>query len=500
MASAPEQQTVGATLPTGEACEQIKMQSGEHPVRRPTIPVPPLEQFALLPVPGTVLGGKYRINRVLGAGGNGVVAEACDLQLRRRVALKYLQGDTLGNTEVCERFAREARAAARLRGEHVVRVLDVGVFDDGSPYTVLEYLEGVDLDRYVTERGALPVALAVRYVLEACEALAEAHTAGIVHRDLKPANIFLAKGPDRRRIVKVLDFGVSKIVDDPITEPARLLGSVAYMSPEQLDGAHHVDLRTDIWSIGVTLYELLAGVLPFSGTVAQVAAAIRTNAHRRLTELRPDVPAGLEAVIARCMRSNPAKRYESVLDLALALAPFAEARDRESVRTISAVLCGSIAPPSLGGRRHSSGSFDEALTYLVTSTSQLSSDTPASMAVQPNPRSTTAPAPRPRSGTPWLAGVAVTIAFMIGFSVALARTGALPIAAPSRADITLRITADRPNGRVRIDDSPPAALPFEASVPRDDRTHILFFESDGRVISTRLVRFTGDLDVKMAGP
>jgi serine/threonine-protein kinase len=298
------------------------------------------------PVPGTVLGGKYRIERVLGAGGIAVVAAAYHLQLRCRVAIKYLLAEALEYPEIVERFSREARAAARIRGEHVARVIDVGVFDDGAPFIVLEYLDGQDLADLLEKEGPLGVPEAVRYVLQACSALAEAHAAKIVHRDLKPANLFLAKGPDRRKKIKVLDFGVSKIVDEPMTEPARILGTVAYMSPEQLEGSSNVDARSDIWSLGVILYELLAGYAPFRGqTLVLLAQTIRVNAPEPLSTIRADVPAALDAVVRSCMRTRPEERPPSVLDLALALAPFADRRDRDSVRTIAGVLNGSMAPP-----------------------------------------------------------------------------------------------------------------------------------------------------------
>ena len=321
---------------------------GEEGVRATTATErpPPLWPTDPGPMPGTILGGKYRIERVLGAGGIAVVAAAYHLQLHCRVAIKYLLAEALEYPEIVERFSREARAAARIRGEHVARVIDVGVFDDGAPFIVLEYLDGQDLADLLEKEGRFSVADAVRYVLQACSALAEAHSAKIVHRDLKPANLFLAKGPDRRKKIKVLDFGVSKIVDEPMTDAARILGTVAYMSPEQLEGSSNVDARSDIWSLGVILYELLAGHPPFVGeTLVLLAQTIRENAPEPLSSIRSDVPPALDAVVQSCMRTRPEERPPSVLDLAIALAPFADRRDRDSVRTIAGVLNGSLAPP-----------------------------------------------------------------------------------------------------------------------------------------------------------
>src|ERR1051326_8983161 len=160
---------------------------------------------------GGVLAGKYRVERVLGVGGMGVVVSALHLQLDERVALKFLLPDALENQEAVARFQREARAAVKIKSEHVARVSDVGQLENGAPYMVMEYLEGSDLSDVLKQRGSLPVEEAVQYVLEACEAIAEAHALGIVHRDLKPSNLFLAKRPDGRSIVKVLDFGISKV-------------------------------------------------------------------------------------------------------------------------------------------------------------------------------------------------------------------------------------------------------------------------------------------------
>jgi len=294
------------------------------------------------PEPGTTLAGKYLVERVLGVGGMGVVVAAQHLQLDQRVAIKYLLPDALQSPEVVERFAREARAAAKIRGEHVARVIDVGQFPDGSPFMVLEYLEGHDLSKELETRGPLPVADVARYMLETCEALAEAHAAKIVHRDLKPSNLFLADQPDKRAIIKVLDFGISKTGDAPtaaLTKTSALMGTAFYMSPEQLIAPKTVDHRSDIWSLGVILYELLAGRPPFTGeSVPEIIGGILTNAPEPLASVRGDLPPGVYDLVAKCMQSKAPDRYQSVAALAAALGPFASDRDRASVEITARVL------------------------------------------------------------------------------------------------------------------------------------------------------------------
>jgi serine/threonine-protein kinase len=208
---------------------------------------------------GRVLLGKYRIEHVLGHGGMGMVLGARHLELGELFALKLLLPHALADEDLKHRFAREARAAARLKGEHAARVHDIGRLEDGAPYMVMEYLEGTDLRALLRARGPLPAAEAVDYMLQACHAIREAHALGIVHRDLKPANLFLARRPDGSACMKVLDFGISKelgSVAGDLTKTGELLGSPLYMSPEQMVRRRDVDGRSDVWALGVVLYEL----------------------------------------------------------------------------------------------------------------------------------------------------------------------------------------------------------------------------------------------------
>jgi serine/threonine-protein kinase len=260
----------------------------------------------------------------------GVVLAAQHLQLPQRVAIKFIRADAARDPNAVERFLREARAAAALSSEHVTRVIDVGTLETGLPYMVMEYLEGTDLARLISERGPMPVVEAVDYILQACQALAEAHAIGIVHRDLKPANLFLNKRRGGPPIVKVLDFGISKFANFDMSQGTNLtasgliMGSPGYMSPEQVRSAKGVDATSDIWSLGVILYEFLASVPPFPGeTIGDTLAKIVTENPKPILEHRPDLPSGLAAAIARCLERNAGARFQSVSELAAALLPFA---------------------------------------------------------------------------------------------------------------------------------------------------------------------------------
>src|SRR4051812_1416685 len=274
----------------------------------------------------------------------GVVVEATQLDLERRVALKLLrQSAAPEETSALTRFEREARTIARLRGEHIVQIYDVGRLEHGEAFIVMELLTGEDLSALLDREHRLPVATAVDYVLQACEAMAEAHVAGVIHRDLKPANLFVSKRADGRPLVKVLDFGISKLLSETtsLSLTSGVLGSPLYMSPEQLASSKDIDARTDVWSLGTILYELLTGSPAFQAEgLPQVCARIIAGTPDPIgNELH--LPPGLEAVIVQCLRRYPEERYLSVADLAAALIPFARKSSLVSAEAAIRIVQGS---------------------------------------------------------------------------------------------------------------------------------------------------------------
>ena len=348
--------------------------------------------------PGTLLQGKYRVEHVLGEGGMGIVVAAVHLGLDQRVALKILRPEMRRLPEVVERFQREARAASKIEGAHVAKVLDVGALDDGTPFMVMEHLEGSDLSSVRRSGRPLPPAIAVGYLIEACEAIVEAHGLGIIHRDIKPANLFLAKKRSGKTEIKVLDFGISKLggpgeADAGLTGSAVAMGSAEYMSPEQMLSARDVDLRADIWSLGVCLYELCTARGPFSGaSLGDTCAQVIHGAPKPPRELVPQIPPGLEAIILRCLDKDRTKRFASAADLAAALRPFASRSLEDSAR---------FSQPSLPAVAPTEAPDPSAVTTLTLG----------------------APAARLQGVTPLvLAGMMLVAVMIIGIAFALGRS------------------------------------------------------------------------------
>ncbi len=292
---------------------------------------------------GQIIAGKYRIDRQIGRGGMGVVLAATHLQLETLVAIKVMRRDLLEDDRALHRLLVEAKSAAKIRSEHVARVLDVGTLESGSPFIVMEYLEGEDLADMLDRQGALEVEQAVDFMLQCCEALAEVHVAEMVHRDLKPGNLFIARRPDGTPSVKIVDFGISKQIGGPARERAattspQVLGSPFYMAPEQMR-AEPIDERSDIWGLGAILFEMLTGRPPFvADTLPEVYSAVLNDAPPPLDQLRPGVPPGLDDIVQRCLDKDPAQRFCDVADLAEALAPFGGVASATSVERITRIL------------------------------------------------------------------------------------------------------------------------------------------------------------------
>lgn len=292
-------------------------------------------------VPGDILLGRYRVERKLGQGGMGVVVAARHLDLGELFAIKYLAKDARSDPNAVQRFLREARSSARLKSDNAVKVHDVGRLDSGVPYMIMEYLVGEDLKTYLHKHGKLPHEQAISFMLQASDAIAEAHALGIIHRDIKPSNLFLTKKRDGTPCIKVLDFGIAKDIsskDVELTKSGAALGSPMYMSPEQMAGSSKtVDRRTDIWSLGVVLYELIAGTVPFHAeTITELVTQVIQAVPKPPSHHRSDVPSWIDDVVIRCLEKHPENRFLTIDDFIHAL------RAAGSPRIASAELPSSV--------------------------------------------------------------------------------------------------------------------------------------------------------------
>jgi len=355
--------------------------------------------------PGAVLDSKYLVGEVIGEGAFGIVYAARNLELDEKVALKVLRPEGNNDKSLVARFAREAKAAAAIKSEYVASVYDVGSTKNGPPFIVMEYLEGQDLGAFLEQKGPLPARTAVEYGLQICEALAVAHSKGIIHRDIKPENLLLTERAGGMRIVKVLDFGISKAAltgsifgnDIPIVKTTNLVGTPLYMSPEQVRSADSLDVRSDIWSLGMVLYELLTGATAFdASSIPEICAAIIEKPPTPIEVYRNDLPAGLVDVLFRCLEKDINRRFPNVAELAVALMPFGPKRSRLNVERAIAVLKAS---------GHVSASY-EVLDSAYPPSSESASDSErllsSSSALRlnlPRVESSTLPAP-PSSGFP----------------------------------------------------------------------------------------------------
>jgi len=387
---------------------------------------------------GSVILGKYEITRVLGKGGMGLVVAARHRELDQLVALKFLLPAFAAERASCARFSREARTAIRIKDEHVARVYDVGTVD-GTPFLVMEYLTGEDLARVLRRRGPLPVAEAVDLLLQACEAVAEAHHLGIVHRDLKPANLFVTTKAGGAPLVKVLDFGISKstvtAADDPsATESAAVIGSPRYMSPEQLRSSKTVDARTDVWALGVILYEMLTGRAPFPGeSIAEVATEHFRGTYARPSERRPEIPAALDETIAEALAHDRQARLPSVEAFAARVAPFGSDAARASRERIARIAASAL-PPDAGALEATiaDGPPSSAIEPAGSPSARV-----ATSPVRTAPTGASQARPRRRRATAALVGAGAMLAVAaIAYtrSTASSRTSAAPPVCPLEAD------------------------------------------------------------------
>jgi serine/threonine-protein kinase len=387
---------------------------------------------------GAIVEGRYRLDRVLGQGGMSIVVQAMHLQLHQPVAIKFLRAEYLGKHQIVQRFLREAQAAVRLRSEHVARVIDVGTLETGVPYMVLEYLDGADLSSF---RSRLAVGQVVDLTLQACEALAEAHAMGIVHRDIKPANLFITHHADGTLLLKVLDFGISKIrtASGRLTAPQAPMGTPAYMSPEQMRSPHDIDHRSDIWSLGVVLYELLQGAPPFGDEVfSSMVLRVASEPPRKLTV---PLPGDLADIVYRCLEKDPEKRFQSTAEFAQQIAKYARSETQAALsvqRTRS--IAGMATPPTAsepGTAPHTRPSTISALLGARTTS--------------------------PRGGRPW--PIAVAMGVLIGV-VAIAFTG-VPWTASGPARSATPPAIPQPITRPQVAPPPPRAraAPTPAAPP-----------------------------------
>jgi serine/threonine protein kinase len=459
-----------------------------------------------VPASGDVIAGKYRVDSVVGTGGMGAVLSAKHMQLGQSVAIKVLQADERQREEASARFLREGQAAAALQSDHVVRIYDLGTLDDGRAFMVMELLRGRDLAIHLGQRGPLPIEEACEYLLQACEAIAEAHSLGIVHRDLKPSNLFLTQRSDGQPLIKVLDFGISKSItqaNDPakanLTSTRSVMGSPAYMSPEQVRDAKKVDHRTDIWSLGVILHELLAGKQAFEAdTLPAMCAAIAADPPQPLRAARPDVPPELEALVVHCLEKDPSRRFPSVVKLAAALAPFAPLHRtqaivippvhgtpplRAGVELTSPTLRGSETPatepaPSSGPQQSEPASARASYTLERDSTLISQQGPPSGRAVpvkRPLPRRTTA-----------VLGVGVVVAAVVAAWGVWPRKGSTPTVSLTplsvRSSFTLLIESAPSGAQVYEADQKLGATPILLTIERAsvrDRPRLLVLRSPG---------------------
>jgi serine/threonine protein kinase len=354
---------------------------GSQPIPAGLYPVPPRAVPNAPLHPGTIVGGRYKIESRIGEGGMGYVVRARHLELDTLVAIKIVRPELAKNADAGERLLEESRAMASIHSDYIVGVQDAGRLPDGSLYLVLELVDGPDLDQVITAQGHLSSADTIAFALDACAGLGVAHERGIVHRDIKPENLLLSTDGNGLHRIKISDFGIAKrtarIRERALTIPTMALGSPCYMAPEQMRNASDIDGRADIWSLGVVLYEMCTGVIPFNASSPlEICTMVMTASPRPPSEVRPGVVDGLERVINGCLQRDPQDRYQTVQELAHALSLVEVASGTESRRLVSGLvpydktpLTGAqpapVAPRPSGRVLISEPLFDSRITLIT---------------------------------------------------------------------------------------------------------------------------------------
>ena len=394
---------------------------------------------------GRVLDGRYRVERLLGRGGMGAVYEGRHAIVGKRVAIKMLHAEFAANEEVLKRFYREAQAAAAIGHKNIIDVMDVGVTPTGEPYLVMEYLEGEDLESMLARTGPLSVEAACAILEPALLALGAAHAKGIVHRDLKPANIFLCQVEGGRPTVKLIDFGISKMSGGAgttkLTQTGSLLGTPSYMSPEQARGGLDVDHRTDIYAMGVILYQMLTGELPFKGdNYNTLLISVLTESPRSLRELNPAIPADVDALVLKELDKDPAARSQSAAEMLAAFGRLEAYKERESgMSLLGTKIKNGVAGGDLGGPSEGKGSKSSASRVL----SQMAKGTPGAW-------SGTAAKKGPSKVLVVGLVAAVLIIGVVAIVLVKGNSSSTPVTAPVAAPVSAAPTAQSENTGVQI--------------------------------------------------
>ncbi|MDD5308425.1 MAG: serine/threonine-protein kinase [Deltaproteobacteria bacterium] len=446
---------------------------------------------------GRTLEGKYRLVRILGKGGMGSVYLGEHVIIGKLVAVKFLHAEYASNEEVVKRFYREAQAAAAIGHDAIIDVMDVGVSPEGEPYLVMEYLEGESLAALLTRVGRMDVPEACGILEPVLLALHAAHGKGIVHRDLKPENIFLVHREGEAPRIKVIDFGISKFAKGPggtkLTQTGSVMGTPAYMSPEQARGASDVDQRSDLYSIGVIFYEMLTGVLPFVGeNFTAMIISILTSDPRPPLEVCPSFPKEAESVLLRSLVKTPSGRYQNALEMLEALkglGGFQQRQERLS-RFTSGAVKKTFASGDLGGEEPKVVGGSGVAANILSQVAR--AGTPAGWA---GTRPAALPGKKPVAliaGAAILAaaaGVAGVVLVLGGKAEVKAEAGAVPVAMPAApagaptpgektvATVSIKVEGAPQGARILYDDMPVPQNPFK--VQKSDAMMSLRVEAQG---------------------